>query len=210
MVLFHDEWALLRSTASEVAASVMQASFEVEDARRRTRRFQELSERDPLTGLWNRRTWDRNAVVVTADAAAGEPVSLAVLDLDHFKQVNDQHSHVVGDRVLRVVAGMLTEEAGHDGRAVRFGGEEFLLILRAPGAVAVERCERVRRRVMGHDWDAVAPGLRVTISIGVAVVLATDTRESVLYRADRLLYAAKHRGRNLVVGEEPTRAVEPA
>ena len=211
MVRFHDEWSLLRSTASEVAASVMQASFQVEDARRRTRQFRELSERDPLTGLWNRRKWDTHFRMLRADAVAvGEQLSLAVLDLDHFKQVNDQHSHVVGDEVLRAFAGMLTDEAGTDGRAVRLGGEEFLLILRAPAGAAVRRCDRVRLRVAEHDWSALAPGLRVTVSIGVSVVRDDDDQEAVLYRADRLLYTAKHRGRNLVVGEDPAAGVVTA
>ncbi|MBT8226748.1 MAG: GGDEF domain-containing protein [Dactylosporangium sp.] len=202
LAAFHTEWTRLHSRASAAAATVMQASFGVEDARRRLREYQELAERDPLTGLWNRRKWDFHcATPLFGATASGTPASVAVLDLDHFKLVNDDHSHTVGDEVLRVVARILAEEAGETGRAVRLGGEEFLLVLPLAGRLALECCERIRHRIARYRWQSLAPGLNVTVSIGVSDVRPTDDQRSVFHRADRHLYMAKRRGRDGVIGD---------
>jgi diguanylate cyclase (GGDEF)-like protein len=200
MVQFHKEWTGLRTQQSEAASAVVQAVFDIEQARRRSDEFRRLAERDPLTGLWNRRKCEQHlgGLLQLAPAARGA-LSVAILDLDHFKEINDRFSHAVGDRVLRAVAGVLRAECGPDGRAVRLGGEEFLLILPLSGAAALGHCERVRKAVAGHDWPAVAPGLRVTTSAGVTEVGPADGYDLLLRRADTLLYAAKHGGRDLVV-----------
>ncbi|WP_213450601.1 diguanylate cyclase domain-containing protein [Rhizomonospora bruguierae] len=202
MVAFHGEWTRLRSEQSEAAASVVQAVFDIEHARRTSREYQRLAERDPLTGLWNRRKCEQhlNGLLGLAPAARGA-LSVAILDLDHFKQVNDRHSHEAGDRVLRVVGQILRDTAGPDGRAVRLGGEEFLLVLPLGGAAAREHCERVRRTVADQDWSGVGRGLRVTTSAGVTEVRPDDDYSTLLRRADQHLYTAKHGGRDLVVGD---------
>ena len=129
------------------------------------------------------------------------PLSVAIVDLDHFKRVNDTLSHGTGDTVLQHIALLLTEAATDSAIAARMGGEEFLLIF--PGVDAAEaarRCERLRLRVHENSWTPITGTLHVTTSIGVTT--ATDGRASpsaLLAQADRNLYAAKRAGRNRVV-----------
>jgi diguanylate cyclase (GGDEF)-like protein len=205
MVAFHGEWTQLRSQQSEAAASVVQAVFDIEEARRRSREFQLLAERDPLTGLWNRRKSDEHlGELLEIEPAVRGPVSVGILDLDHFKQINDRFSHDMGDRVLCVVGKILQDMAGSDGRAVRLGGEEFLLILPMDGTAAQDRCEQVRRAVEGHDWSALWPGLKVTTSAGATEMCPGDDYSSLLRRADQHLYMAKDLGRNRVIADVDT------
>ena len=130
----------------------------------------------------------------------GVGFGVALFDLDHFKQVNDGHGHVVGDEVLRRFA----EETGRVLRASdhlgRYGGEEFLVVLSgaADAASVGVAAERVRSLVAMHDWSALRPGLRVTVSAGVTLCRGQDTPEQLLARADAALYAAKRAGRNRI------------
>ncbi|MEV1290276.1 diguanylate cyclase [Micromonospora sp. NPDC049679] len=200
MVAFHSEWTQLRSRQSEAAASVVQAVFDIEEARRRSREFQILAECDPLTGLWNRRKCDEYlGPLLEMSPLTRGPVSVAILDLDHFKQINDRFSHGVGDQVLCAVAAIFQELTAPDGHAVRLGGEEFLLILPMDGIAAQERCEQVRRAVAAHDWSALCPGLTVTTSAGVTEMRPGDDYSSLFRRADQYLYTAKELGRDRVV-----------
>jgi diguanylate cyclase len=125
---------------------------------------------------------------------------VAMCDIDHFKAVNDRFSHAVGDEVLRQLSRIFQESARASDIIVRFGGEEFLLVLpdtEVAGAVVLT--ERVRKRVAEHDWDAFAPGLRVTLSIGVAQLGESGDAGRLIAAADERLYAAKQAGRNRVV-----------
>ncbi|SDY37852.1 diguanylate cyclase (GGDEF) domain-containing protein [Micromonospora pattaloongensis] len=202
MEAFHREWTQLRSQQAEASASVVQAVFGIEEARRRSREFQRLAERDPLTGLWNRRKSDEHlGELLATPAATRGPVSVAILDLDHFKQVNDRFSHSVGDQVLCAVAQIFREMAGPEGHAVRLGGEEFLLILPMADPAAREHCERVRRAVEAHDWSTLCPGLTVTTSVGVSEIGPGDDYSALLRRADQHLYRAKAYGRNRVISD---------
>ncbi|HEY0024334.1 MAG TPA: GGDEF domain-containing protein [Longimicrobium sp.] len=147
--------------------------------------------RDPLTGAFNRRRMDR---VLRAAAARGEAASLLVMDIDHFKQVNDRFGHAGGDEVLVAVASVLAREAGGD--LFRFGGEEFAVLL--PGAAAqnaLREAERLRRAVAEGEAGR---GGRVTMSIGVAALRRGDTCDTWLNRADAALYEAKRLGRDRV------------
>lgn len=195
MVDFHQAWTVRRSAQSEVMARVAHAQFAVDEARRHTERFRELAEHDPLTGLWNRRRSDARLAALIGDPQRG-PAAVALLDLDHFKQVNDVFTHAVGDLVLCRVADVLRAVAGDAGR---LGGEEFILILDAEPIAAERLCEAVRAAVAAYDWASVAPGLRVTTSIGMTVLRPDDDAGSVVRRADEHLYAAKRAGRNHVV-----------
>jgi len=131
---------------------------------------------------------------------------VAFLDLDHFKRVNDTWSHDVGDRVLQAVARLVAHVVVdvEDGIAARMGGEEFLVAL--PGlepAMVVRRLEQLRSALRDHPWAALAPGLEVTTSIGVATSLADATeRLELLSTADRRLYDAKRAGRDRVVAHD--------
>jgi diguanylate cyclase len=154
---------------------------------------------DPLTGLANRRHLDE----LTAEGLAGHAILL--VDVDHFKRVNDEHSHLVGDRVLRLLAGLLRSACRSQDTVVRFGGEEFAVLLAGSDlASATATAERLRSEVAAHEWDAAAPGLAVTVSIGLALGDESNDPAVVLGHADERLYAAKRAGRNRVHGPAET------
>lgn len=162
----------------------------------------EQSVRDRLTNLHNR--WHLNAAL----AAAGQrPYSVILLDIDHFKGVNDQCGHAGGDAVLQQVARTLTAALGSGESAFRYGGEGFLLLLPDVGAdVAARRAEGVRTDIARHILEYGPHRLQVTVSLGVA---SDDGQsfEDVLLRADHALYRAKEYGRDRVeVAEARTRA----
>jgi diguanylate cyclase (GGDEF)-like protein len=181
-------------------------AIEAEQVRRQAAHADERAARaevsariDQLTGLGNRRELDlRWGPLAQRVQAQGQPLALAMLDLDHFKQVNDRFGHDVGDAVLVALARLLRENTRGDDLVIRTGGEEFLLVLpdADPGR-ALEVCERLRQRVAAHDWQSLADGLRVTVSVGLAAAPPYD-RRALVGRADTALYAAKRGGRNRV------------
>jgi diguanylate cyclase (GGDEF)-like protein len=193
-----DEWARFQDEKSDARAATLQAIWGAEVERRRRLEVEQLADTDPLTGLWNRRYLERRL-----SELSGTPVALALVDLDHFKEVNDRFSHDAGDAALRRVSELLklhVEFATH-AFAVRLGGEEFVLVLPATDTQsAVQLCERVRAHVQATDWSPVARGLRMSASVGLAVDReGTVPRSQLLSRADAALYEAKRRGRNRVV-----------
>jgi diguanylate cyclase (GGDEF)-like protein len=165
--------------------------------------LQELSVRDSLTGLYNRRYLIEALAQLFEQAKRyGRGLSVAVADLDNFKHVNDAFSHEVGDHVLRAVARMMLESLRRSDIVARSGGEEFVLILpETPVENAVHYCERLRTTVERYGWQQFHPDLNVTISIGVADNRAVITYEEQLRVADRRLYIAKGRGKNQTVSD---------
>lgn len=153
---------------------------------------------DVLTGLHNRRSLeDRMPSEWVAARDAGRELFVALVDVDHFKRINDTHGHAVGDAVLRHLGAILRSHCRQGELAARYGGEEFVFVL--PGAsheAAVHACERLRRAVADTDWAGLKPGLVVTASFGLANVAAADSFEAGLVRADQALYRAKAEGRN--------------
>jgi diguanylate cyclase (GGDEF)-like protein len=174
-----------------------QSRREVERQRDRAQSLEADTRRDPLTGLGNRRAVEHHVPALLREtAAASRPVTLAILDLDHFKQINDHHGHLVGDRVLVAMAQLMRECVRQADLVARIGGEEFLLVLPdANESRALEVCERIRQHVAGHDWAALSPGLAVTLSAGLASAPPYD-ETALATRADQALYRAKARGRN--------------
>jgi len=170
----------------------------------------ELSSRDPLTGLANRRQFELAlAREVDRVARAGEPALLLVIDIDHFKAVNDTYGHAVGDQVLRAVARALSETIRPMDTVARIGGEEFALILPncAPAfgqAVAERMRQRVERRMVPIGVDN-QQALRVTVSVGGAFAPQWVRSSAALWieRADIQLYRAKNEGRNRACLEQP-------
>jgi diguanylate cyclase (GGDEF)-like protein len=202
---FFVELEQLRSLQREAQARNRHAMFETAEARQEAERFREQARRDPLTGLRNRRFIDEHLPSLIADAnTTGEPLAVAIVDLDHFKRINDTLSHEVGDQVLRTVAKLLEAElatAAPTGFAARLGGEEFLIAL--PGVALVEAARHLddlRIAVRSHRWESVTGGIPVTVSVGVAASNKTDVtgQLALLSAADRNLYAAKDRGRDRV------------
>ena len=161
---------------------------------------------DSKTGLLNVSTWEAEAEAeISRSIRTRNPVALALVDIDHFKLVNDTHGHLVGDKVLKAVAEALTTQSRDYDRAGRFGGEEFVLLLaQTTGSDAVKIAERLRSHVEGLevpvDERPGGPVVKVTISIGVTSIARGETRELIdlLAAADSALYQAKQSGRNRV------------
>jgi diguanylate cyclase (GGDEF)-like protein len=155
---------------------------------------------DQLTGLANRRRVDHELPVHLASARERRgPLSVAAVDLDHFKQVNDRFGHGVGDDVLRALSRILLDNTRSSDLLARMGGEEFLILfVGTPLAVASDICERLRHAVEAHEWGRVAEDLRVTVSIGLCDATVSADVRALLERADASLYAAKRAGRNRV------------
>ncbi|MBU6265934.1 MAG: GGDEF domain-containing protein [Sphingomonadales bacterium] len=184
-------FALTTSTA--MAFRVKTITRERDAARAEERVARQLAEIDPLTGLLNRRALLERTLAWGSD----EPLRLLLIDIDHFKQVNDRHGHDHGDGVLRELAGLLAARAEIRASVARLGGEEFALIGTAaelPAGMALAILSDIR----GHAFDG---DLRLTVSIGMATGAVRDEAQwrKLYRRADRALYAAKTAGRNRVV-----------
>jgi diguanylate cyclase (GGDEF)-like protein len=158
------------------------------------------TQEDALTGVANRRCFmQRLAAEIELALAVGRPLSIAIADLDHFKVVNDGLGHPVGDQALRRSAAVMRMQCAPSDLVARIGGEEFALIL--PGrtcAEAAEFCDGLRSTLAAHEWRAIHPDLRITISIGVAQWDGTAELEELVHAADTQLYRAKRAGRNQV------------
>jgi len=169
------------------------------------------SERDPLTGLLNRQTFDaafmaRAATSHPADEAAlsgrraampASAVWLGVVDIDHFKHVNDTYGHLIGDEVLLLLSRLLRSTFRHHDRLYRFGGEEFVVVL---DCLAAEQAASAFERLRDHVERFVFPQVsHITVSVGFTLAVADETPSSAFSRADKALYHAKGHGRNQVV-----------
>jgi diguanylate cyclase (GGDEF)-like protein len=178
--------------------------FETAQARNDAERYREQALRDPLTGLRNRRYVDDHLPGALALAAeTRSSLTIALVDIDHFKRINDTLSHEVGDEVLVAVTQLLRsvqQTVSENGFVARMGGEEFLVVL--PGVDAREaagRLERLREAIDRHPWQPVTGDLPVTVSIGATTTEGHDAPAVLLADADRMLYRAKDTGRNRVV-----------
>lgn len=169
---------------------------------------------DPLTGLGNRKYFDRMiGVAVQSALASGEPLSLLLVDIDHFKSFNDSYGHLTGDQVLRLVGLSLKQTIKGQDITARYGGEEFAVVL--PNTAlrqALTVADHIRRAVMAKELKKKSTGEilgRVTISVGVSMLKPGDDTDALIERADACLYAAKRNGRNRVICEaDPEFAVE--
>jgi diguanylate cyclase len=169
---------------------------------------------DPLTGLGNRKYFDRSIETAVSNAlASGEPLSLLMFDIDHFKSFNDSYGHLTGDQVLRLVGMSLKQTIKGQDITARYGGEEFAVVL--PNTAlrqALTVADHIRRAVMAKELKKKSTGEilgRVTISVGVSMLKPGDDTDSLIERADACLYAAKRNGRNRVICEaDPEYAAE--
>jgi diguanylate cyclase (GGDEF)-like protein len=188
--------------SSSLSQSLYRSGVKLKEA---YRRIEELAELDELTGSFNRRCIMRLlGEEIDRARKADAPCSIALIDLDWFKRVNDVHGHPTGDEVLRTFAITVFANIRGIDRFGRYGGEEFLLVLPdTAGDAAGHTLDRLRAIIADLDWSAFAPGMRVTISAGTATLRAGDNTDSLLARADAALYAAKAGGRNRVVVARP-------
>lgn len=171
-----------------------------ETVREQSSAYELQARTDALTGLPNRRHMEERLSDCFAEAVRdGKPLCLGVLDLDHFKDVNDNYSHAAGDQLLQVVAKVMAETMGGTHHLARWGGEEFaLLFVDSTLEQAADLAERIRRRIEAIDASAIAPGQKVSASIGLASRTGFTHHERMINRADERLYAAKRGGRNRV------------
>jgi diguanylate cyclase (GGDEF)-like protein len=164
------------------------------------KRIEELAELDELTGSFNRRCIMRMLEdEITRAHRINAPCSVALIDLDWFKRINDGFGHPTGDEVLRTFAITMFANIRSIDKFGRYGGEEFLLVLPdTPGDAAARLLDRLRAIIADLDWSAFSPSMQVTISAGVATLRPDENPDIFLARADSALYAAKARGRNRV------------
>lgn len=177
----------------------------IEDLKNDMDRIRDESLRDPLTSLYNRKHFEQvlgQTIAMLNSSAEQIPFSVLLIDIDHFKQFNDTYGHQIGDDVLRLIAQALKDSVtGHD-LAARYGGEEFVVLLPNTGldgakSVAESIRTTVGRKVLRKRSTGETLG-RVTVSIGSVEYQQHDNPDELIYRADRLLYAAKQSGRDMV------------
>jgi diguanylate cyclase len=186
-----------RLTLSKTEISNLQHSLEAIRAESLT---------DPLTGLGNRKYFDRSIEMAVQTAIANDqPLSLLMFDIDHFKSFNDSYGHLTGDQVLRLVGMSLKQTIKGQDITARYGGEEFAVVLPNTGLrQALTVADHIRRAVMAKELKKKSTGEilgRVTISVGVSLLKPGDDTDALIERADACLYAAKRAGRNRVVCE---------
>jgi len=183
--------------ASSMRQSLYQSGQKLKEA---YRRIEELAELDELTGSFNRRSIMRMLEEEIVRAQRGNTAcSVALIDLDFFKRINDAYGHPIGDEVLRTFSITMFANIRAIDRFGRYGGEEFLLVLPDTDEDAAFRLlDRLRAIVADLDWSAFSPNMRVTISAGVATLRQNESSDNFLARADSALYASKARGRNRI------------
>jgi diguanylate cyclase (GGDEF)-like protein len=188
----------LRAEIESALAEAKQQREKSVDLTIKNQALDKIAHEDALTGVANRRRLD----MWVSDQPSSIPTGMAValLDIDHFKKINDGYSHAIGDAVLRELGKLLVTLARKEDLVARYGGEEFVMVLHnVEKANIAERMEQVRRAVEVFAWGQVVAGLHVTTSIGVAAADGTTAFGVLLERADASLYAAKAAGRNRVV-----------
>lgn len=222
LVLFYIRWRTrsLRMRAVELETVVDQRTRDLrehtsrllvadEEKTRLLRQLQDKSEaferqarEDALTGVRNRRSLDEQlAQAFDAAVRLQQPLSFALLDIDHFKRINDEYSHAAGDEALREVARVLSGALDGDALLARWGGEEFAVLFPMTTLEdARTRCEAARAAIEAMNCDAFAPGWRMTLSGGVCERTGLSHHEKLVSRADQLLYEAKRSGRNRILG----------
>jgi diguanylate cyclase (GGDEF)-like protein len=196
-ILTIGQCAFLGLYGSSLRKMLYHRSFELKAA---NKRIEELAELDELTGSFNRRCIMRMLEDEIARARrANAPCSIALIDLDLFKRINDAYGHPTGDEVLRTFAITVFANIRTIDRFGRYGGEEFLLLLPDTSNEGATRIlDRLRAMVADLDWRAFSAALRVTISAGVATLAPDEKPDTLLARADSALYSAKARGRNRI------------
>jgi diguanylate cyclase (GGDEF)-like protein/PAS domain S-box-containing protein len=203
-------WALLEARTLALAdrAAVMLGFADIGPQKQSEARLRELATTDPLTGALNRRRLFELATdEVRRSERYGRPLCFAMLDLDHFKAVNDRHGHTAGDEALRTVAAAIRAGLRSHDLLARYGGEEFAVVLPETGLeTAVAAMDRIREAIAGLRFDAGGAALRITVSAGVVAWRPGESPGAVLDRADVALYEAKRSGRNRVVAAELARA----
>ncbi|MDX1676247.1 diguanylate cyclase, partial [Arsukibacterium sp.] len=195
--------SLVRWRLASLKRSELKLKLQVAE---KTAELAALARMDSLTGLANRRAFDEAMQYELKRARRQQqPLCLALLDIDHFKQVNDTWSHTVGDEVLKRVAATLQQHCRDIDSLARWGGEEFAILLPdTPLTEAYDVCDRLRQHVATIQFNDTAADLTITVSIGLATLNLQDDGKQLLIDADRALYRAKEQGRNTVIRDAAT------
>lgn len=172
------------------------------ELQKQTELFAYQANHDQLTGLSNRRAFDAwcNDDFEKAKLK-NQSLTIAILDIDHFKNVNDEHSHIVGDQVIKRVASILqklVQEYSSQAKLARWGGEEFTILISNNKTKAYDFCELLRATIKNHDFSDIAQALNITVSIGLTDNSKVIEYDKMINHADQALYFAKHHGRNQV------------
>jgi diguanylate cyclase len=197
----------MQNEASTLKKSLEQSKSQIDTLRSHLAEAQEVSMRDPLTSLSNRRRFDDSLAGELTDARRqGTPLCLVLADIDNFKKVNDHFGHTVGDEILKMFARVLKDNVCARDTVARYGGEEFAVILPETGAERAKQItERMRTQLEGMRLALNASGQaigKVTASFGVAELGAADDTDTLIQRADEKLYQAKCAGRNRVAVDQ--------
>jgi len=192
-----DEAAALAAAFNEMSAQLATSHTTILE---QAEQLRELSIRDALTQLYNRRHFDEQANTLFNQAVRHKrPLALVICDIDHFKKINDSYSHAIGDIVLRHVGNILRTHMRLSDLVARYGGEEFVMAFpETAGPQAAALCDKLRGLIEAFPWHEVHPDLKVTMSMGVYADIAAGSAETMLQKADALLYRAKESGRNQV------------
>jgi diguanylate cyclase (GGDEF)-like protein len=208
--LFHEHRTRIVLERAEQQASALSVALEAERALRQVNEERIRAERailearnDPLTGLPNRRRFDEYLAGMLPRTSIEHPICLVLIDLDHFKSINDRHGHQVGDAALRWLATNLMSQCRQTDLGARLGGDEFALVIGAPLAVALRVCERLRVGA-AHSCPDLPPDITVRLSMGVAEATGPCDAGHLISRADKALYAAKAAGRDTVRSDPPS------
>ncbi len=203
----------LQTRTRQMVEDVQEAREQVSDANKKVEILKKQMEKvkqeiiiDPLTRVYNRRAYDdKIKQEMMGYQRYGRPTALMIVDIDHFKQVNDSYGHRTGDGVLRILSEVMKKEIREIDVLARYGGEEFALILpHTSYQRALEVAERIRQKVEASRFTYKGKPFSVTISIGVGTLQENDTLASYVERVSQALYRGKNSGRNRVVGEEDT------
>ena len=197
-----DDVTDLEKKNSELRVAMKQLETSQTEVQRQNKELEYLAARDPLTGCLNRRSFfDRVESVLEKAQRTREPVCCLMLDIDHFKSINDRYGHATGDKVISYTAEVVTEACRDDDLVCRYGGEEFCVIMPGmPLEASTKVAEHIREKVNESSRARFTSSMSVTISVGVAdLAHSNGTAKDLVNQADMALYAAKEAGRNRVV-----------
>ncbi|MFP4478284.1 MAG: GGDEF domain-containing protein [Candidatus Izemoplasmatales bacterium] len=194
---YYDRGAIIKRNDVGEPVLLQGIVFDISESKRIEEKLRYLSERDPLTEVYNRRTmYNILQDMVDNYEENEEPFSMIMFDIDHFKEVNDEYGHLVGDDVLKGLADLVKEEKRSDDIVCRYGGEEFFLLLpETENDNAIKVAKRLHKKIKKMDIPKVG---HITVSMGVVTYQDEETIDEIVKRADDLMYEAKEDGRDTI------------